>query len=332
MALDFQTSYDENILLPARIEARVLSKCLDEVPSLPGLKAERTARWRLRAALMNAALEGRPVLEDRLAELLEAGGAPHPSAAERLALNIHQQYERLPYPEAEPGHLHVRAEDVATLHQNIVQGCGFDAASSSGDLTGFAAWANSSELRRLPPSLRAALVHYHMARFAPFGECNGVVARLLEARILAAADIRYVPELLPQFYVNKAETYHALTEQADSPETRTDFLLLFLECNVHCLDEVLAGRTAALRRLAMAEHAHKLCRDKRITARERDLVLLFLDVGKPLTLRDILGKPPFSALYRDKTEHTARRDLKRLIALGLLVQKGKKHRIHMDMV
>jgi Fic family protein len=282
---------------------------------------------------MNAALEGRPVLEDRLADLLSGRGPTHHSPAERLALNIHRQYERLPYPQAEPGHLEVRAESMIELQQSIIEACGFETdAVPSESLAGFAAWANASELLRLPPSLRAALVHYHLLRLAPFAACNGVAARLLEARILAAAGIRYVPELLPQFYLDKSEAYREETEKPEAADTRTAFLSLFLECNVRCLEEVLSGRSAALRRLALAEYVRKLRREKRITARERDLILLMLEANVPLTLREILGEPPYNALYRDKTDHTARRDLKRLLALGLLVQEGKTHRINKDIL
>jgi hypothetical protein len=332
VAEDYPISHHENALRPARAEARALSRCLDAIPSLPGLKNRRLKDWRVNAALASAALDARVVSEHKLQNVLDQDEDPGGlGPAETLVHNLHGLYAELPYPESGPRRLELRADDLARLHQDLLQGTGLDASlDPAADLEAFCAWANTAELRRLTPALRGALVHYHLLRNPPFASDAGITTRLLEARILAAADIRHAPELLPGFYLDKAETYRSLLSAPDTPENRTAFLELFLGCNVQCLLKVLEVRSQALRGLAMAEWARTLRRDKQITERERDLVMLLLETGRPVTLRDLMGNPPFNALYRDKTEHTARRDLKRLLALQILVQEGKSHRLNFD--
>ncbi|UWX57501.1 hypothetical protein NY406_09880 [Chlorobaculum sp. MV4-Y] len=76
-----------------------------------------------------------------------------------------------------------------------------------------------------------------------------------------------------------------------------------------------------IRVMAMRDYLHFLISNKAITKRQNDLLTLLLDdsSGKPFTLHELQQAMPYAMLYRKVSEMTARRDLKKLLDLKLLV-------------
>ena len=183
----------------------------------------------------------------------------------------------------------------------------------------FVAWINSEDILKIDPFLRAALAHYHFCLIHPFWDGNGRTARLLEAILLQASNIKYVPKELSNYYYRNVDDYYiAFSKSIKLKKDVTPFVEFMLTASVKSLKDIKNSivyfiRKFSLRDLYTFEKQHKM-----ITKRQFDLLSLLLDNPIEFILKDLLEKNPFAILYSKVSTQTARRDLKKLNKMNFL--------------
>ncbi|ACF10533.1 filamentation induced by cAMP protein Fic [Chlorobaculum parvum NCIB 8327] len=185
----------------------------------------------------------------------------------------------------------------------------------------FIDWINSDELLNEHVFVRAALAHYHFSLIHPFWDGNGRVARLIEAKLLQSAGIRYVPKMLSNYYYRNVDDYYsAFSDSIKAKKDVTPFIEFNLRGVIESLQQMQSRIALLIRGLVMRDYLHFLSSKKSISKRQNDLITLLLDdsSGKPFTLHDLQTALPYSILYRKVSEMTARRDLKNLLERKLL--------------
>lgn len=189
-------------------------------------------------------------------------------------------------------------------------------------------WINSEPLRHEPPILRAALFAFHFGCLHPFDAGNQRTGRAVQAMILAAAGLRFLP-WLPAISEARTpleafRTFRAFLDSIQEGADLTPWLEHHLGGLLAELLRLKARLLAPLERLARLGRILDLRGQGLLSGRQEDLLLLLLEHGAPVSLRQVLGDTPFRLLYRERTLHTARRDLLRLAELGLLRQDGTR--------
>ncbi len=184
----------------------------------------------------------------------------------------------------------------------------------------FIEWINSDDLINENVFIRAALSHYHFSLIHPFWDGNGRVARLVEARLLQSAGIRYVPKMLSNFYYRHVDDYYrAFSDSMRADKDVTPFLDFILRGVIESLQQMKSRIAVLIRELVMRDYLHFLTNNKGISERQNDLLTLLLDhKGSAFSLSELQHALPYSMIYRKVSEMTARRDLKNLLKKKLL--------------
>ncbi len=195
----------------------------------------------------------------------------------------------------------------------------------------FVEWINSEEVIKLNPFIRASLAHYYLCVIHPFWDGNGRTARLIEAVILQSANIKYVPkELSNYYYRNVDEYYNAFSMALKLKRDTTPFLKFCLNAAVSSLERIKEFIIFFIRKLALKDFYLFERQNKRLTARQFELLSLLLENPIDFTLNDLLNKRPFSILYKKVSTQTARRDLKKLVENNLLsVNDNKQYSLNL---
>jgi Fic family protein len=185
----------------------------------------------------------------------------------------------------------------------------------------FVNWINSTDLINENAFVRAALAHYHFSLIHPFWDGNGRLARLIEARLLQSAGIRYVPKMLSNYYYRHVDDYYrAFSDSIGAKEDVTPFLEFNLRGVIESLLQMKNRIVFFIRILAMRDYLHFLVNKKAISKRQNDLLTLLLDDSSrtPFSLHELQHTMPYAMMYRKVSEMTARRDLKNLLDRKLL--------------
>jgi len=181
---------------------------------------------------------------------------------------------------------------------------------------------NTPHIQSLHPLLRAGLAHCHLCLIHPFEDGNGRVARLLETLVLGAAAMMDLGLMLTVRYSQHQDAYfQAFVQTLSRKNDWTPFLAFLLEQALAALRERKDDRLAWVRRVVLEQYHADLRKEKQINDRQHALLALLVDWERPVRLADLLERPPFFPLYRRLSTQTARRDLARLVALGLLKQE-----------
>lgn len=358
----FSRKYDQEKLAPLLIRAQAIYASVASLPILPEWSSRMEADIIRRSIHGTAAIEGNPLAEERVGELL-AGPAPRGllERSEREILNLKAAYEMLAKPAtngAEP--FAVTEAYIQELNQKITNGLDSEEHSPGryrdhrvqvGDkahggaytppkakadiaplMAEFVDWLNSDAMLAEPTEIRAALAHYHLGLIHPFGDGNGRAARLLEAAILTRSGMRYVPKMLSNFYYRNLDEYFIAFRTAEKNKAGdlTPFLEFVLNGLLQSVEELQENIHDLIRSLALQHAVESMRQARAITQRQHDLLLLLLrePVATPLTLKDLVTNARFAPLYRRASEQTARRDLKRLTGLGFLSREGTGYRLN----
>lgn len=183
----------------------------------------------------------------------------------------------------------------------------------------FVAWINSEDILKIDPFLRAALAHYHFCLIHPFWDGNGRTARLLEAILLQASNIKYVPKELSNYYYRNVDDYYiAFSKSIKLKKDVTPFVEFMLTASVKSLKDIKNSIVYFIRQLSLRDLYTFKKQHKLITKRQFDLLSLLLDNPIEFILKDLLEKNPFAILYHKVSTQTARRDLKKLNKMNFL--------------
>ena len=184
----------------------------------------------------------------------------------------------------------------------------------------FIVWINSKEILALSPFLRAALAHYHFCLIHPFWDGNGRTARLIEAMLLQSSNIKYVPKELSNYYYKNVDDYYiSFSKSIRLKKDVTPFIEFMLTASVQSLKDIKNSIIYFIRKFSLRDLYSFKKRQKLITKRQFDLLSLLLDYPAEFTLKDLQEKTPCSILYRKVSTQTARRDLKKLVNMKLLI-------------
>lgn len=348
--------HDPDALAPRCAEIRARAATLAALPVLPREREAFAQEFAARGRSAAQALAGSAVPLERPGDGPErpVPAAPGPAGRGGGSGGLDwdaftgQEWERLAAWDAGPGGGGPDGSVLAVLRRALGAGAGGghgpgpgrDAPVAGGDpddraqkdravslIAAFAAWFDGPGLAGEAPAVRAALAHYHILSLRPLSEAYPVAARLAESAVLRAAGHLFESCLMPEYYLRHASEYEALAPvhpalcpaggaAGDDPTRFVAF----------CLDGLIwGGRVVAeriaegLRRLVLERHYEELRQARQVTARQHALLQLLLDAqAPPVGIRSLCRVSPFRLLYGRASEQTARRDLQRLMGMGLL--------------
>ncbi len=336
-----------------------LYRALSALPVLPTIASQLDTDLIRRSIFGTAAIEGNPLSEDRVGELLAEPPVGLRERAEQEIVNLGQVYKLFttaPADKTRPPFLvtedFIRQLNV-TITANITHkdhspgqyrnhrvevgntehGGAYVPPKILADIqplmTAFVDWINSEDVLREGVLVRAALAHYHLALIHPFGDGNGRTARLLEAVLLSQGGYRFIPAMMSNFYYKSIDDYYIAfreTEKAKHFDV-TAFLVFFVRVLLLSVEDIQERIHWHIRILTLRSY-YTFCLDTHIiTRRQHDLLNLLLQYpGKTITLKDLQLDPLFVPLYRRVTEKTARRDLERLESRALVLKDEKEYR------
>ena len=96
------------------------------------------------------------------------------------------------------------------------------------------------------------------------------------------------------------------------------FLEFFLKGLISSLEEIQAKIFWWIREFTLRDYYTYLKRNKGITQRQFDFLILLLEYNEKFSLKDLFEKDKFRVIYRRVSERTARRDLKILLDKKLI--------------
>lgn len=357
----FSRDYDPLIVGPLLAEAETLHRVLLDLPILPDLLAQLDKDLIRRSIMGTAAIEGNPLSEEEVGEIIESPEKAK-SKAEKEIANLSRAYaifKEKPRPD-EPFLL--SEEFIRETHQIISEGTLADGLPGVyrnvtvkvGDpahggvytppktlddvktLMGlFIDWINSPELLAEHPLLRANLAHYHLAKIHPFSDGNGRVARYIEAALLRQTGYRYLFKVVTNYYYKEIDNYYiAFSESEKNNDDITSFIKFSLQLFILSLSEV-KGRVVVGLKFALIKEYIMWSRDNRnITERQCSLLLALLNYGplKKFDLISLFSDSLFASLYKKVSESTARRDLKHLVVGKFLIFNEGLYRLNLRMM
>lgn len=361
----FSSDYDEQRIGPLLIEARVLKETVADLPVLPAYAAQLESEVIRRSIFGTAAVEGNPLSEDQVGEILSGEDRDqHLAQAEQEIFNLQRAYAAardfgsrvagqidhfiiteefirdmhaaitagIDHPQNEPGSYRNHPVEVSDKKHGGVYRPPKALADIQTLMGALTEWLNSDALLALEPPLRAALAHYHLGLIHPFSDGNGRTARLLEAVMLEARGVKRVPLMLSNYYYAHIDEYYwafSLSRRSKACDV-TPFLEFVLQAFCAALREMKANMSLHIRLLALRDHVSHLRQARKLTARQHNFLELLLDKPYLFTLSELWTLPAFAALYRDVSERTGRRDLAKLSDMRLLIRDEKgKYRLNL---
>ena len=337
-------------LEPKRIEIRVLYETVRDLPILPELSSSLEQELIRRSIFGTAAIEGNPLTEEKVGEIIsESESSTYRRNPEIEITNLKKAYDFIRSITGTEQRFELEEDLIKNVHTLITINAEYELNNPGhyrnhkvqvGDrrhggiytppkcledvqklMKEYVKWINSDEMLEFAAPIRAAFAHYYLGLIHPFGDGNGRTARLIEALILQASGIKYVPVMLSNYYYRNIDDYF----QAFSNSIRsrdhdvTPFVEFVLDGCIESLREIKDRITYFIRKFLLRDYYLHLKQNRHIIQRQHDLLLILLDYGKPFSLSDLFGLPQFSILYRIVSERTARRDLLKLKDMELLI-------------
>ena len=345
----FSRKYDKEKIHPLINKYQSLYSTIADLPILPSLFSQLKEEIIRRSIHGTAALEGNPLSEESVGEIISAPGKVKSyQRAEKEIRNLIKAYDVINNAEIEYGDIPLDEKIVKIVHKLISARIDDDVyrpgsyRSSKvkiGDkehggidvppknlkdikllMNEFIKWINSDEVVKLDVVIRAAMAHYHLVLIHPFEDGNGRTIRIIEAMLIQATGVKYFPTMLSNYYYRNTDDYYwafSLTRKHKGKEI-TPFLEFVFKGVIESLETIKEKIMVFIRMATLKEHYLTLRGAKKITHRQHDLLQMLLKIKEPFSLDDLLNTSPFIVLYRDVTERTVRRDINQLLKMELL--------------
>lgn len=339
-------------------KALFLNETVADLPILPQKVSQIETELIRQSIFGTAAIEGNPLSQEEVIGIIEGNDVPSDIVpkSEIEIRNLVKAYGILSKIKPEKGPFILAESLIRELHMIITSGVPHDfnepgryrnetvgytevgdkahggvyrpprALKDIKDLMGiYVEWVNSEEVTSQGPFVRAILAHYHFSLIHPFFDGNGRTARLVEAIILQAGNVRYVPKMLSNYYYRNLDNYYVAFSATikNKGNDITPFLRFCLSGVVESLVEMKGRITVLIKELVFRELLAQLKAEKKISLRQFDLLSLLLDDHREFYLADLMNERPFSLLYGKVTKQTARRDIKSLLELKLIGESGE---------
>ncbi|MCK5706656.1 MAG: Fic family protein [Candidatus Aureabacteria bacterium] len=345
----FSLNYNKSKLTELIVKSEILYRTVADVPILPNLAAGLEEDLIKKSIFGTAAIEGNPLSEEDVNKMLSQekieGKLIDPQKQiqnlreayqiikqtqysrqpiileEKLIKSIHEiitkdseslenipgKYRNHPVKVGDEAHGGVYAppkilEDIKKLMKHYIE------------------WINSPEVLKEDAFIRACLAHYYLALIHPFDNGNGRTSRAIEAILLKSAGIKFVPHMLSNFYYKNLNDYFiafSMSEKNDCNDI-TPFVEFYLTGLIDSLEEIKARIFSWIREFTLRDYYEYLRREKQISQRQFDLLVILLRFKEEFTLKDLFEKDIFKIIYRNVGERTAMRDLKILLENSLL--------------
>jgi Fic family protein len=343
-------NYSQTKTQTLEIEFRFLCSSLKELPILPDQAQDFEQELTRRSIFSTAAIEGNPLQEDEVAEIISSQIGQEYKEEKKIEIkNLQKAYKIIT--DVKSGEKFDLSENfIKNIHHIIADKLHYDScvpgyyrnhAVKVGDkqhggiatppkclkdienlMAEYIEWFNTDCIQNLSPIIRAALAHYHLALIHPFGDGNGRTARLVEAAILRAAGVKYLPVMLSNYYYREIDSYFTAFSQCRKSKEHdlTPFIQFVLKGAVDSLHEVKGRITSYIRTAALKNYFQLLRFSGKISARQHELLALLLQApaGESVTINHIQQELPYRTLYAAVSYQTARRDLTKLHELRLL--------------
>lgn len=346
----FSAKYSNDRLTSYLLESSILFQTINDLPILPRISAQIREELIKRSIFSTAALEGNPLQEDEVFDILnETSGIRNSERAKQEIENLKNAYSLLKTITPSGNFLRVSEKLIKNIHKSITQGIDYNdnipgnfrnhvvkvgngthggiytspkiLKDISNLLKTYIEWMNCNEMRKMNPIMRAALSHYHLGRIHPFADGNGRTARMVEALILQTSGIKYVPVMLSNFYYRNMDDYYWAFSKSIKNKANdvTDFLEFVLIGTIESLKEIKEKITYHIRILTLKDYFSFLQSEKEITHRQYDLLSILIEnTNYRFTLNDLRRSHPLNILYRNVSPSTIRRDINKLLSLKLL--------------
>ena len=188
----------------------------------------------------------------------------------------------------------------------------------------FVAWANSDAVMKLPPLLRAPLLHYYLELIHPFGDGNGRTGRVVEALTLQCARYQYAPYAISRYYLDHLDEYFALfnhcrklaKEKTDAPNT--EFVRFHLNGFLSTINRLHDRANNIISMLLYKFQVNQLHESKKINSRQFTILSQLEATAKRFRYEELKAEPWYRSLYLKRTNRTMKRDLDKLIDLGMI--------------
>ena len=345
----FSLRFDEGKISQELFKAHSLFHIVSNIPILPEIAAQLDEDLIRKSIFSTAAIEGNPLSEAEVGKVLSDEEKQEKlKKFDRQIMNLKRTYAyvRFLWESTEP--YVVTEEVIKNIHKTLTEGSDMDKNDPGryrahevkvGDvphggvyvppkiledikklMSEFVRFLNSEEVLKIDPALRAALAHYYFALIHPFGDGNGRTARVLEAILLKTAYIKYVPVMMSNYYYKNIDEYFVVFSSAERNKDHdiTAFLEFFTKGLNATLTEIYGFITANIRMFTLRHYFESLRKNGTITQRQYDLLTLLIDGMHKFTLKELFEKDNLKIIYRNVTERTARRDIKRLLDRKLI--------------
>ena len=238
-------------------------------------------------------------------------------------------------PEVQPGTVRRYRVRVGRYPGAPWQDCEYLLAELCSWLNGPEFSSDDNELRIPMAILKAIVAHVYIAWIHPFGDGNGRTARLVEVMILLRSGVPSpVGHLLSNHYNLTRSAYVSQLSQASA---RSGDVRGFVEYAAQGLLDGLREQRNTIRETHLRILWQHLVTE-RLTGgvteeRQRTLLIQLSTKPEPVPideLRDI--SPEMRSLYAQRTDQTVRRDVQKLLRMGLLKRVGGAVSANLDMM
>ncbi len=193
----------------------------------------------------------------------------------------------------------------------------------------------NDEMRFAFALIKAILTHLYIAWIHPFGDGNGRTARLIEYMLLVQSGVPMpAGHLLSNHYNKTRARYYMELERSSKPNGGP---LPFLEYAIQGFVDGLREQLDYIRdqqwNIAWENYIHDVFRNKNSKAHVRQKHLILDMPNGPVARKDLRSVSSRVAVsYADKGEKTLTRDINALLALELLVARGRGYAPNRDLI
>jgi Fic family protein len=351
----FSEKFDAPKVNDLLIRAIVLNETIRDLPILPKLSSRLEPEIMYSSISGTAAIEGNPITKEDVKRIAEGGTVEEYTQKDKQEIiNLIKAYGLLSDIDFTENPYILTEELICELHKIIT-----DQVSDEHNIPGryrngivyvgdkahggrytppkilpdiknlmkeFISWINSDEILNMNPFIRAAMAHYYFCTIHPFWDGNGRTARLLESIILQAANVKYMPKELSNFYYKNVDDYYiAFSKTIKLKKDITPFVEFFLTATVSSLTRIKESIVSFIRIFSLRDYYRYQHQQKAITKRQFDLLSLLLDYPTEIAIdiKVLSSAPPFSFLYNKVSTQTVRRDLAKLSKMKLIILDDK---------
>ncbi len=326
----FEYRLDQGRLATRLIEIEASKRAVENLLLPPDWKDQLDRLNRIRTIRGTTALEGNPLSEEQVRELLDRKTRTEPPTKEARQIENADDAQNWVRERFRPREAPLAVSDILGMHELMTKGSdeannvpgrlrahgvqvgtealggvhlGAPHENLSQLLDDFVAFVNSRRVRDEPPVVRALLAHFFGVTIHPFGDGNGRVSRLIEAAILfeGSYNVHGFYGLSNYFYRNgelyKRRLQECRREQPFDVAPFVEFGLRGFDAELKGINSFIKSKLNRLvyrSMLTRARDTRVSQRRRLINDREHGLLVFLLEETEP---RDPFSESPSSRVF-----------------------------------